>query len=155
MAYADESPVRTARRRGAVIAIAVGGLGIAALATLAIRLPITSDRLRARVVSTLEDRLDSDVELERLSLRLFPRLHAEGYGLTVRHKHRRDVPPLITVRQFSVDADLVGIWRRHVAHLRLDGFNIQIPPGDGGADRKKNGAVEKAEKADEQAFRSQ
>src|SRR5215211_7254641 len=111
MAYADEPPVRTARRRWVIVTTAVAGLVVAAVTTVVIRLPLTSERLRARVVSTLAQRLDSDVELEGLSLTVFPRLHAEGTGLTVRHKRRTDVPPLITVKRFSVDADLVGIWR--------------------------------------------
>jgi hypothetical protein len=40
------------------------------------------------------------------------------------------VPPLISVDTFVVDAGLVGLWRRRVAHVRLEGLNIQIPPGD-------------------------
>ena len=92
------------------------------------RLPITSDRFRAKVVSTLEERLDSEVELEGLTLRIFPRLHAEGIGLSVRHRGRMDVPPLFSAKKFIVDADLIGIWRRRVAHVKVEGLNIQIPP---------------------------
>jgi hypothetical protein len=83
------------------------------------------------VIATLSDRLDSTVELEGLTLNLFPRLHAEGTGLIIRHESRTDVPPLITVKKFTVDADLVGLWRRHVAHVTLEGLDIQVPPGDG------------------------
>jgi hypothetical protein len=109
----------------------VAGLTVAALVALGTRVPFTSNRLRAKVIATLSDRLDSTVELEGLTLNLFPRLHAEGTGLIIRHKSRTDVPPLITVKKFMVDADLVGLWRRHVAHVALEGLDIQVPPGDG------------------------
>jgi hypothetical protein len=92
--------------------------------------PFSSDTLRERVVAALADRLDSDVELERLSLRIFPTLHAEGNGLTIRHQGRQDVPPLIAVSRFTIDADLVGLWRRKVAKVKLDGLTIHIPPDD-------------------------
>jgi hypothetical protein len=98
-------------------------------------------------VSTLEERLDSDVELKGLALQVFPRLRAEGSGLTVRHKGRTDVPPLITVGKFTVEADLIGIWRRHVAHLQLENLNIQIPPHDDDPETKS----EKAARGNEQA----
>ena len=112
------------------IAIATAaGLLVAALAGLALRIPFSSEKLRARVVATLADRLDSEVELGELTLQVFPRLHAVGTGLAIHHKGRRDVPPLISATTFTVDADLLGLWRRHVAHVRLDGLQIQVPPG--------------------------
>jgi hypothetical protein len=119
------------RRRWVIVATAVAGLMVAAVIALATRVPFSSDKLRAKVIATLSDRLDSTVELEGLTLRVFPRLHAEGTGLVVRHESRTDVPPLITVKKFTVDADLVGLWRRHVAHVTLEGLQIQVPPGDG------------------------
>lgn len=124
------------RRRWVAIA-AIAGLLVAGLASLAARIPFSSEKLRVRVVATLADRLDSEVELGDLTLRLFPRLHAVGTNLAIHHKGRRDVPPLISVERFTVDADLLGLWRRHVTHVRLDGLQIQIPPRerDGGEPR--------------------
>jgi hypothetical protein len=118
------------RRRWVIAATTVSALLVAALVMTATHFPITSDRLRAKVVATLAGRLDSDVELRALSMRLYPRLHAAGEGLVIRHKGRTDVPPLITIDRFDVDADLVGLWRRHIAKVTLTGLNIQIPPGD-------------------------
>jgi hypothetical protein len=131
---------------------------VAAVVAVATRLPFTSGRLREKVIATLEERLDAGVELEGLSLRIFPRLHAEGTGLTVRQKRRTDVPPVITVQKFSVDADLIGIWRRHVAHLKLEGLNIQIPPGDDDKDdepaEQKGGPGGKSARADAESQRN-
>ena len=119
------------RRRTRWIAIAgVAGLLVAALVSLALRIPFSSEKLRARLIATLADRLDSEVELGDLTLHVFPRLHAVGTGLAIHHKGRRDVPPLISATTFTVDADLLGLWRRHVAHVRLDGLQIQVPPSN-------------------------
>jgi hypothetical protein len=73
--------------------------------------------------------LDAEVELGDLWLRIAPGLHAEGQNLTIRHKGRRDVPPLIAVNTVIIDADLLGLWKRRVARVQLDGLEITIPPG--------------------------
>jgi hypothetical protein len=86
--------------------------------------------LRKRLIAGLEQRLEADVELTSLTLRFRPSLRAVGTGLTVHHKSRRDVPPLISVKTFTVDADLIGLWRRRVGHVLLEGLSIQVPPPD-------------------------
>jgi len=92
--------------------------------------PLSSDVMKHRVVESLSARMDSDVELGDLHLRVFPSLHAEGAGLVIRKRGSVDVPPLISVKRFSVDADLVGLMRKHVALVRVVGLDIQIPPSD-------------------------
>src|SRR5262245_33922218 len=99
-------------------------------------IPLTSDSLRHRIVRTLSVRLNSDVELGDLHLRVFPRLRAEGASLTIRKRGRADVPPLITVKNFEVDADLLGLLRKRVADVKLEGLIIQIPTGDNELDDK-------------------
>jgi hypothetical protein len=111
------------------------GSGIAAVVTiLAIsvvaRIPFSSKILSERVTETLADRLDAEVALDGLTLRAFPTLHAVGAGLTIRHKGRTDVPPLVTIKSFTMDTSLLSAWRRHVEHVSLEGLEIHIPPGD-------------------------
>jgi len=120
----------TSRRRLWIFVAAFLGIFTVGAITLALRIPFTSDTLRKRVVETLSDRLDAEVELGDLTLRVLPALHAAGTDLRIRHKGRRDVPPLISIDKFTVDADLRGLWRQHVAHVNLDGLDIQIPPHD-------------------------
>jgi hypothetical protein len=112
----------------------IGSALVAILTTLSIaaaaRIPFSSDILRDRLIQTLADRLDADVALGTLTLRLLPALHVEGTNLTIRHRGRTDVPPLITVRAFTVDARLLEVWRRHAGRVVLQGLAIQIPPGD-------------------------
>src|SRR5258705_323060 len=91
------------RRRWWVFAVLLVAVLIAAsILAVATRLPISSDRVKDRVVVALSRALDSDVGLERLQLRVFPSLRLEGGRLTVRHKGRTDVPPLISIASFSV-----------------------------------------------------
>ncbi|MGA7413001.1 MAG: hypothetical protein WBW33_21170 [Bryobacteraceae bacterium] len=88
--------------------------------------------VKARVEKVVADRFDSDVKLDRLDIQLLPAPHIEGYGLTVHHKHRTDVPPLITIQRFTADADfatMIGAANHLVRNVRLEGLVIQVPPG--------------------------
>jgi hypothetical protein len=118
------------RRWWAISALLFLGLLTTGAIVLALRIPYSADGLRARVVSTLADRLDAEVELGRLELHVAPRLRIAGEQLLVSHKGRRDVPPLISVNAFSVGADVLGLWNRHVSSVALTGLAIHIPPDD-------------------------
>lgn len=135
------SVLLVSRRLIWITAIGVGSLVLVVLAVLtAIRIPFSSDTLRKRVVSTLAARLDSDVELDSLILRFHPNLHAVGTGLTIHHHGRRDVPPLIAIRSFTIDASIAGLWRRRVDRVKLDGLTIQVPPGRDAAEQASESA---------------
>ncbi len=95
---------------------------------LAAAIPLSSDSLRHRIVAYMSGRLDSNVSLGDLHLRVFPRLHVYGEGLTIQQRDRYGVPPLISVKSFSVDADLLGLLHKHIAHVQLEGLDIEIPP---------------------------
>lgn len=111
-------------------ALVLAAAAIAIMAAVVVSsVPLKSDVLKRRIVETLADRLKADVALDELSLRVYPRLHAEGSGLTIRDRRRPDAPPLITIKAFTVDGDVVGVWRKHVARVQLSGLDISIPPG--------------------------
>jgi len=91
--------------------------------------PMSSDVLRQRIITTLSRELDGDVELGALSIRVFPGLRADGADLRIRLRGTpADMPPLINVKSFHVDASLLRLWRKHVDHVQLDGLDISIPP---------------------------
>ena len=96
----------------------------------AARIPFSSRILRDRVVEGLSERLDADVELGAVTMRLLPRLRAQGTGLVIYHKGRRDLPPLIAVDTLTIDAGLLNLWRMHVTRVNLAGLKINIPPGE-------------------------
>jgi len=79
-------------------------------------------------VRYLAEKLDSEVELGDLHLRAFPQLRVDGADLRIRRRGMSDLPPLISIKSFRVDASIVGIFHKHVDHLRLDGLDINIPP---------------------------
>jgi hypothetical protein len=87
--------------------------------------------LRQLVIDTLADRLDSDVELQSFSVDTFPTVHITGTGLMIRHRGRRDVPPLVVVEAFSMDGGLAGLLSRprRFRTVSLTGLKINIPPG--------------------------
>ena len=122
------SPHHGHGRRWIWITVSLITAAVIFLALLVAAVPLSSDSLRHRIVGYLSDRLDSDVSLGDLHLRVFPRLHAEGADLIIRQHGREDAPPLITVKKFAVDADLMRLIRKHVAHVQLNGLDIEIPP---------------------------
>ena len=133
------SCVEIVKRRWIWTLVALGGVFTVALIAFASAVPLRSDSLKQRILATLSDRLKSDVSLDDLSLRLLPRLHVEGRGLTIRQLHAGDVPPLIAVKSFTVDTGLLVAWRKHVALVELSGLEITIPPdtNDDNDDRRK------------------
>jgi hypothetical protein len=118
-----------------VIAVAIAVLAIGVVSTV----PLSSEAARRKVVAVLAEKFDADVELRSLHVRLLPTLHAEGDGLVVRHKGRRDMPPLITVAHFAADSSALNLYRKHLAKVRLEGLDVEIPPDDNGPDPAEKG----------------
>ncbi len=90
-----------------------------------------TETLRRIVVETLGERLDSEVQLESFGVDTFPTVHVTGTGLVIRHKGRRDVPPLVSVRSFTLDGGLMGLFSRprRFRTVTLSGLQLNIPPG--------------------------
>ena len=107
-----------------------GGVGLVLLVLLS--LPIAVEpRIKQRLVKALGERFDSEVQLESLTVSLLPRPRLSGRGLVLRHKHRTDVPPLVTIASFSGEAGLVGLLSdpMRVSNIHLEGLEINVPPG--------------------------
>ena len=111
------------------VAVVIGGL----LIVLASIVPFSSETARRKVIEVLSARLNAEVELAELRLRLLPQFHAEGVGLTIRHRGRHDVPPLISIKRFSADGNAFRLLQRHVTRVTVDELDIEIPP-----DRKRD-----------------
>ena len=116
-----------------IVVAAIGVIVAAAILVVSSRVSIRSETARVGLIAALESQLDGEVELDDLRLRVFPRLRAEGRGLRIRHRGRRDVPPLISIERFSAEGSLLSLYRRHVNHLAVEGLDIEIPP-----DRNRN-----------------
>jgi hypothetical protein len=124
------------------IAIGAGVVSIAliaaAVAGVMLLVPVSSEKARERFVTVLADRLDAEVELQEMRVHMLPSLRAEGRGLTIRHRGRRDVPPLISIAHFSAESGVMSLLRRHISRVDIDGLDIQIPPD---RNRDDSGAV--------------
>lgn len=143
-------PNRVARGRrvwiGALVAAAALLVAVVAI-TIAV-IPLSSDALRHRMVRSLSQQLDADVAIGDLHWRVFPTLHAGGTALTIRRRGDTKHPPLISITSFSVDGTAVGVWRKHVARVTLEGLDIQVPPD---ADDDDDDAANSARKTKPQA----
>ena len=104
--------------------LVLAGAGIVLIATQA------EPRLRDWVVTTLSKSMKSEVELGAVHLNWMP-LKLEAQNLTVRHRGRTDVPPLLVVKSFAVDLELTDLWNRStIEHVVVDGLEINFPPKD-------------------------
>lgn len=115
--------------------------GLAALVVIAIlTIPIAlTPGLRAKLTAALEERFDSDVELQSLHVSMLPRLRVAGTGVVLRHRGRTDVPPLIAIPSFSAEATLWGLLGEplRLSRVHLEGLEINIPPGGMSIDDKE------------------
>ena len=123
------------RRKWILTAVGLGALAVIAVLTIPIAL---TPGLRARLTAALEERFDSDVEIESLRVSMLPRLRVAGTGVVLRHRGRTDVPPLITIPAFSAEATLLGVVGKplRLSRVHLEGLEINIPPGGMSLDEK-------------------
>jgi hypothetical protein len=133
------------RRKWILTAAGLGALVVIAVLTIPITL---TPGVRAKLTAALEERFDSDVELESLRVSMLPRLRVAGTGVVLRHRGRTDVPPLIAIPAFSAEATLWGLLGEplRLSRVHLEGLEINIPPGGMSLDDDKPKPDDDAEK---------
>jgi hypothetical protein len=94
--------------------------------------------IRDQLIATLEKRYQSKVEIQNLKVSVFPRPLVTGEHVELRLHGRTDVPPMVTVRRFTVHAGLWALLGRpiHIASVKLEGLQLTLPPkqdGESGA----------------------
>src|ERR1700682_5565512 len=104
------------------------------------------DRTRRWVVDELSARFNGGVELQSLHVNLTPRMQVSGEGLTLRYRHRTDVPPLIHIEHFSFNLGVLGIVHvpRHIKGVYVENMVITIPPRQRDPNQPPPPAAEKA-----------
>ena len=100
---------------GAALALAVT-LALFAVAARVLR----GGSLTERVAASMAAALNCDVAMDPLTVKMFPRISVSGGNLTIRLKHRPDLPPFVMVDQFHVNLGLLSVIRRHVEEVHLD-----------------------------------
>ena len=125
------------------ILIALAGVSAVVFIAIGLSIPIRSETLKAKVIALLTEELESEVTIEKLEGRVFPRVAVSGSGVVIRQKGRTDVPPMITIEKFEIRGSLRDLMKapRRVAEVRLQGLQVKIPPGDDveRGDRKSDG----------------
>ncbi len=106
---------------GAVVLVGIG------LSILGSRMgPI----LRDRIQQELKERYQSDIQIQDLTISLFPRARVSGTNVVFREHGRTDVPPLVTMKRFEATAGFLGLIGKptRVRVVRLEGLEIHVPP---------------------------
>jgi uncharacterized protein involved in outer membrane biogenesis len=113
------------------VVLAALGVLAAVVITALLSIPLRSETLKARVIALLTDELESEVTIDTLEGRIFPRVSVRGTGVVIRQKGRTDVPPLISIAEFEIAGSLRELMQhpRHVADVRLRGLQVKISPG--------------------------
>jgi hypothetical protein len=135
------------RKKHLLIGLAVSGLlgFVLMLVVASILAKRFEPYIREQAILYLRQRFDSEVELAALRVRmpetsplrlLLSRgrgavARVEGEGLLLRHRGRRDVPPMFAMKDFSFEVDLGTLFDntpKIVRLVTLDGMEINIPP---------------------------
>lgn len=99
------------------------------------------DFARREVMRTAKERFGGDVEFSSLTISVFPHVRIVGTGLVLRMEGRTDVPPLILMRGFQLEGNLLAMLRSapEFESLRMDGLEIDVPPRRRGEQTAKEG----------------
>jgi AsmA-like C-terminal region len=118
------------RPGGRTLLIVISLVVIAAVVLIVTGIHLSNPYLHKKVVEMLSQKFHAEVELKEFHVYLFPGARIEGSGLVLRHEGRTDVPPLISIGEFSAEAGILGLigkpWKIH--QVKLKGLTIQIPP---------------------------
>jgi hypothetical protein len=92
-------------------------------------------RMHDWVTENLSKALDSKIELGAVHVRWFP-LQLHAHDLTVRHRGRTDIPPLLVVKSFIVDLKPSDLRSSTIDRVWVDGLEVSIPPKDPNTGRR-------------------
>src|SRR5579863_7112199 len=107
-----------------------GGTVLAIVALIAVSVKI-SRGMRGLVEDSLANEFNSKDELSSFRVAIpFPLVQGEGENLALQFQGRRDLPPLILVKRFTLRASIWGLLHnsRRISFVRLEGLQINVPP---------------------------
>jgi AsmA-like C-terminal region len=122
------------------ISLAVLVVLLAVAVTLVLLRPTISLFVRNRMQSSLSDRFESQVTFSGYRFSLFPLPSATVTDLTLRHRNRTDVPPLIHIAELEMSVNWSGLVgpRFHVRNVQLNGLQLTFPPKRNGIPSDEN-----------------
>ncbi len=110
-----------------LIVVIVGGAGFLYLLTI----PAPLERwLQARMLLALHEHYQADVQLQNLHVTLIPEFNATADNFVLPNRRGGDVPPLITVKHFTVRANFIELLRKPIrlSQVNLEGMEIKVAP---------------------------
>lgn len=107
---------------GVIAVILIGAYAAAA--------PALSSVARTKIQSALQERFDSDLQIQNLKVSLFPSVSISGSSVIFRRKGHPDDPPLIQIASLTGTGSVFGLLTRHLSSVRLEGLDIRVPPKD-------------------------
>src|SRR5262245_1243203 len=93
-------------------------------------------RTQRELVRIIEGRLDADAEIEEVTMSIFPRLPIDGRGLTLTRTGTDQRLPFIRVDRFHASGSLLGVLKRSIELVEIEGFQIDVARG-----RKPEGSL--------------
>ncbi len=119
-----------ARRIWLILGLSAAGVILIVFGVLAYYANRLEPLAREKIISHLEEKFESDVELKSLNIRALPRLRVVGKGLVLRWKRRTDIPPLINLGEFSfrLEWEALAAPVIHIAKVELKDFELNMPP---------------------------
>lgn len=108
------------------------------------RLQNMDEYTRAWIVRDLSERFHSQIDIDSIHVQVLPSVTVKGQGLTVHDDNHSDVPPLITIRDFSFNIGFLGIVHpvKHIRSVVMSNMIITIPPRTN--DKKKESSPRSA-----------
>lgn len=126
--HTEEAGATIGRRPLLIAAGTAASVLLVVIAFLSLRFDdILERRLRQETIELLGDRFDSEVELGTVDVQLQP-LRVRFDRLVLRHRGRRDIPPVISIRMLAIEGGLFELWNRRLRRVHVEGLEIVIPP---------------------------
>lgn len=100
---------------------------------------LVKTRLRPATIRLLSERFDSDVDMQDMTVRVFPTLSVHVAGVSLRHRGRTGVPPLLTIASMTMETGIWKLRRSQIDRIHISGLEIVIPPERGAGLPSLNG----------------
>jgi hypothetical protein len=101
---------------------------------------LVKTRLRPATIRLLSERFDSDVDLQDMTVRVFPALSVHVARVSLRHRGRTDIPPLLKIASMTMETGIWKLRRSQIDRIHISGLEIVIPPERGAGLPSLNGA---------------
>ena len=104
--------------------------GLATVLMIRLYVPKLKQTAREQAQAYLSNHFESTVSFSDFYVSLYPTVHLTVDDVVLRHHGRTDIPPLVQVKEASVDASLSGLLRgrAEITNATLVGLQIYLPP---------------------------